>query len=310
MTNSKETSFFKRYFPHNTAVVFPLLLVCTLIMAAYMFLGYLMPPGTLQQQQLVNNEQNNESNEQNNSSETNDRTGFENAVVIGQNTAISSSADTGRVENLRLAADALDGTIIEPGATFSFNSVVGDVANDERYRYAPMVLDDEVSFNRGGGVSQVSSALYIAALYTNLVIEERHPHTTTVDYAPLGLDAIVVYSEMDLKLFNQSEFPIKINAVSEGQTVTVSLLGQPLSEGMRIEPLAVLIEYHMAGAPLPEGMDLDPSLADSSFYVIESFREFYYHGNKTESVFLSRDTYVVLSGSAVVMPDGNRDASK
>lgn len=267
-----------------------------------------MPPDSSQQQIAIEYHQSNQSSGQSNEGGASSGVGTEldDVVVIAQNTAVSTSTDTGRVENLRLATQAIDGIVIEPGETFSFNEVVGDVENDSRYRPAPMVLDSETDYIRGGGVSQVSSALYVAALSTNLVIEERHPHPTNVDFAQTGLDANVKYSRMDLRLSNHGDSPIKINAVSEGQTITVTLLGQPLADGIRIEPMAVLIIYHMAGAPLPDGLDVDSSLRNSSFYIIESFKVFYYHGNMTESVLLARDTYMVLSGTVVVMPDGTR----
>jgi len=236
--------------------------------------------------------------------------GFENAVIIGQYTAISSVADVGRIENLRLAAESIDGIIIEPGGIFSFNAVVGDVERDNRYQLAPVVADGALAYGRGGGTCQVSSALYIAALYTNLKIVERHPHSAVVDYVPIGLDATVSYSSKDLKLSNETGYPIKINAVAEGQSVTVTILGHPLEEGIRIEPLSVLLEYHRAGTPLPSDVSGNADLINSSFYIVESFRVFYYHGNQQESVLLSRDLYLVLNEAVVRLPDGNLETTK
>ncbi|MCL2530435.1 MAG: VanW family protein, partial [Coriobacteriia bacterium] len=185
MTDSKETTFLMRYFPQGTLIVAPLLILCSLVMSGYMFLGNLMPPDSSQQQIAIEYHQSNQSSGQSNEGGASSGVGTEldDVVVIAQNTAVSTSTDTGRVENLRLATQAIDGIVIEPGETFSFNEVVGDVENDSRYRPAPMVLDSETDYIRGGGVSQVSSALYVAALSTNLVIEERHPHPTNVDFA-------------------------------------------------------------------------------------------------------------------------------
>jgi len=278
-----------------------------------MLLGYLLPPDATALQETPEDQQSIVFEEQttgDNSVATTNQAGLEDAVVIAQSSAPSLSNDPGRVENLRLATEALDGVVIKPGETFSFNEVVGDVENDSRYRLAPVVLDSEPDYVRGGGVSQVSSALYLAALYTNLIIVERHPHPTNVDFVQAGLDAFIEYSDRDLRLSNQSEFPVKINAVSEGQSVTITLLGRPLADGIRIEPLSIMVTFHAEGSPLPEELDLDSSLINSTFYIVESFRVFYYHGNMTESILLARDTYTVLSGTTVVLPDGSRVITK
>ena len=309
MTKDSGTSPSRRSAPRHSAVVAPLLTVCSLAIAAIMFFGYPLYSGPASEQGNQDTSDTTQNGQSDNTDDisTSDRTGFENADIIGQYTAITAGGDAGRITNLKLAAEALNGTIIEPGSTFSFNQIVGDVENDTSYQLASMVVNGEMILGRGGGVSQVATALYVASLYTNLVIEERHPHTSVVDFVPIGLDATVAYSSMDLRLVNESEYPVKILAEADGQTVTVKLLGQPLPEGTRIEPVAVLIEYHRVGNPLPEGVELDDSFINSNFYLVESFREFYYHDSKTDSILLARDTYFVFSGTVVIMPDGNLD---
>lgn len=112
--------------------------------------------------------------------------------VIGSYQAISQSTNADRAENLRLAAGAIDGVVIQPGETFSFNDHVGDVEQDSRYRAAPVIVGGETVEGAGGGICQVSTALYIAALKADLEIVERHPHSIASDYAPVGLDATLV----------------------------------------------------------------------------------------------------------------------
>lgn len=107
--------------------------------------------------------------------------------LIGSYEAISQSSNENRIENIRLASEAIDGTVIEPGETFSFNEAVGDTESDERYLEAPIISDDVTVNGRGGGICQVSTALYIAALKADLEIVERHSHTLVSDYAPIGL---------------------------------------------------------------------------------------------------------------------------
>lgn len=146
--------------------------------------------------------------------------------TIGSYEAISQSDDDERAENLRLAAEAINGYVIEPGATFSFNEVVGDTTAERGYKEAPVLYSSGLGSSDGGGICQVSTALYIAAVKADLEIVERHPHSVPSDYAPIGLDATIVYGIRDLRIKNNTDFPITIYAKAVGQTVSVNLLGK------------------------------------------------------------------------------------
>ena len=146
--------------------------------------------------------------------------------TIGSYEAISQSDDDERAENLRLAAEAINGYVIEPGATFSFNEVVGDTTAERGYKEAPVLYSSGLGSSDGGGICQVSTALYIAAVKADLEIVERHPHSVPSDYAPIGLDATIVYGSRDLRIKNNTDFPITIYAKAVGQTGSVNLLGK------------------------------------------------------------------------------------
>lgn len=143
--------------------------------------------------------------------------------TIGNYEAISQSDDNERAENLRLAAEAINGYVIEPGATFSFNEVVGPTTADRGYKEAPVLYSSGLGSSDGGGICQVSTALYIAAVKADLEIVERHPHSVPSDYAPIGLDATIVYGSRDLRIKNNTEFPITIYAKAVGQLVGVEV---------------------------------------------------------------------------------------
>ena len=155
--------------------------------------------------------------------------------TIGSYEAISQSDDDERAENLRLAAEAINGYVIEPGATFSFNEVVGDTTAERGYKEAPVLYSSGLGSSDGGGICQVSTALYIAAVKADLEIVERHPHSVPSDYAPIGLDATIVYGSRDLRIKNNTDFPITIYAKAVGQTVSVNLLGKPRDDGITID---------------------------------------------------------------------------
>ena len=89
--------------------------------------------------------------------------------TIGSYEAISQSDDDERAENLRLAAEAINGYVIEPGATFSFNEVVGDTTAERGYKEAPVLYSSGLGSSDGGGICQVSTALYIAAVKADFV---------------------------------------------------------------------------------------------------------------------------------------------
>ena len=217
--------------------------------------------------------------------------------VIGSYQAISQSTNADRAENLRLAAGAIDGVVIQPGETFSFNDHVGDGEQDSRYRAAPVIVGGETVEGAGGGICQVSTALYIAALKADLEIVERHPHSIASDYAPVGLDATLVYGTMDLRIKNASEDPMRIKAMAVGQTVEVSIIGQPLETGTTIDATSKVVDQYV---------DDDGDL----HYVAESYRVYYLDGVVQYRDLMHTDTYFIPQPSTVVLSEGSVDPSK
>lgn len=220
--------------------------------------------------------------------------------VIGHYQAISQSTDANRAENLRVAAETLDGAVIEPGETFSFNERIGDVEQDPRYRNAAVIEGGEMVSGSGGGICQVSTALYIAALKADLEIVERHPHSVASDYAPIGLDATLVYGVMDLRIRNAGDAPVRIKASAVGQTVEVSIIGEPLGDGVTIDATSNVIDQYV------DGTGPDAQL----HYVAEAYRVYYLDGVKQYSDLMHTDTYLVHHPSAVILSEGSVEATK
>lgn len=121
-----------------------------------------------------------------------------------------STKQTFRTTNLRLAAEKINGTVIMPGEVFSYNTVVGKRTIDAGYKEAKIYVNGEVVDGLGGGICQVSTTLYNAALYANLEIVERRNHQFVPSYVRAGLDATVVYGAIDFKFKNTRNYPIKI----------------------------------------------------------------------------------------------------
>lgn len=136
-----------------------------------------------------------------------------------------NTGDRDRTYNLRMVAKKLDGAVIPPGATFSFNERVGPRDEEGGFRMAKVYVNGKISEGIGGGTCQVSGTLYNAALLAGLTPISRTHHSMTVAYLPPGRDATVDYGNIDLKLRNDADTPAYIRAVARGGRLTVSIYG-------------------------------------------------------------------------------------
>ncbi len=116
-----------------------------------------------------------------------------------------------RTKNLKLASKKVDGTIVYPGQVFSFNDTVGPRTAERGYKPAPVFIGaDKTEDGIGGGICQVATTIYNAALYCNFDIVERYQHSQKVAYCPLGRDAAIYWRSEDVKFKNTSKYPVKI----------------------------------------------------------------------------------------------------
>lgn len=137
--------------------------------------------------------------------------------TLGEYQTRSTSNDN-RTNNLRLACQAIDGTVLNPGESFSFQNTVGQLTTARGYKSAPE--DTGLESTTGGGVSQVSSTLYCAALLSDLTVTSRTNLEQMPSYIGNGLDAAA-----GLKLKNDLSYPIRINAQVSGGYVRISISG-------------------------------------------------------------------------------------
>ena len=130
-----------------------------------------------------------------------------------------------RNNNLRLLCKALDGCVLQPGETFSYNQVVGERTKERGYLPAPAYSGNRLVDSVGGGVCQGSTTLYNCVLLADLEVVFRACHGAKVTYVPPGLDASVNYLTTDFQFRNQFRFPVKIRAEVEDGYVRMQLLG-------------------------------------------------------------------------------------
>ena len=147
----------------------------------------------------------------------------------------ASSSSSNRIKNIQNAVSLINGYRLPDGATFSFNEVVGERTTDRGFRRAPAYSGGEVTEEVGGGICQVSTTLFNAAVKSDMEIVERHNHSLTVAYVDKGKDAAVNWKSQDLRFTNHSGDDVYICCfVTEDKRVRFALFGRLLPNGETI----------------------------------------------------------------------------
>ncbi len=130
-----------------------------------------------------------------------------------------------RITNLRLGVEALDGTLVPPGGTFSLNHAIGERTAARGFKLAPVIIGTKYSEEIGGGTSQVATTVFNAAWEAGVRITERNPHALYISRYPLGRDATVYWPSLDLKFLNDTKHWILVRGFPEADGIRVSLYG-------------------------------------------------------------------------------------
>lgn len=136
-----------------------------------------------------------------------------------------STANTNRSTNIRLATEKINGIVIMPGETFSYNQTVGKRTAEAGFKSAAVYSGGKVTTGIGGGICQVSSTLYNAVLLANLEIVERQNHGFNPGYVKAGTDATVSWGGPDFKFKNNRTYPIKVVCTANNGTIFFQLFG-------------------------------------------------------------------------------------
>jgi len=131
-----------------------------------------------------------------------------------------------RTANVRLAASALDGAVLAPGEVLSFNRAVGARTRERGYQPAPVILHEVRQVQVGGGVCQVASTVFDAALLSGLGSVERWRHSSPVDYVALGEDATIAWGAKDMSVRNDLEQRVRLRVAIVGSTLTATFEGE------------------------------------------------------------------------------------
>lgn len=200
-----------------------------------------------------------------------------------------------RVHNIREAARAIDGVILGPGETFSFNEIVGPRSAEAGYLEAPVMVDDDLVPGIGGGICQVSSTLYNAVLLANLSIVARSNHSMLPSYIQAGRDAAVAYDYMDFKFRNDGSSHILVKLIVADNSITAKVYGYA-PDGYHVSIVASVDEKIPPGTVTVE----DPSLAPGDEvvddegawgYVVTVYRVITKDGVELSRERVSKDRY-------------------
>lgn len=183
--------------------------------------------------------------------------------LIGRGYSEFAHSIPGRVHNVALASAKLHGLLIKPGDTFSFNDALGDVSAATGFQPAYVIKDGRTVLGDGGGVCQVSTTLFRAALNAGLPIVDRRAHAYRVGYYEqagykAGLDATVFAPSVDLKIKNDTAGYILIQTKTDTQNLTLTFELYGTSDGRKAE-----IYNHVVGGITPPPPDLyqdDPTI--------------------------------------------------
>lgn len=197
----------------------------------------------------------------------------ENITLISSFSTISTNSAAGN-NNMRVSLAACNGSIIEPGEVWSFNGCTGNSnLTSLGYQPATVISGGQLATGVGGGLCQSSTTIYNAALYANMEIVERRNHYWTSTYCKEGFDASIDYGIVDLKLKNNTDYPMYLECYMNGNKLSANIYGRKSTEFDDIKLTAERTAY-----------------VSGEYFSVASYRTLYKDGKqiKTESLGSSR----------------------
>ncbi|MBD7910338.1 MULTISPECIES: VanW family protein [Clostridium] len=194
--------------------------------------------------------------------------------ISGKMSTFSTNYAVGdRGSNLEIAASLVNGTILMPGQTFSYSDI--SQKGRGKYSFAGGYVNGKVEQVEAGGICQVCTTLYRAIMRSNIRSVERHNHMMLVGYSEPGLDATVSWGSLDYKFKNTYDFPIYIEGIGGGGTITFNIYGNPNALGGKT--------YELKSENL--GTDAEGNIRAKSYQVT------YQNGKEINRELISTDSY-------------------
>ena len=225
-------------------------------------------------------------------------------VIASKTTDIAGTNN--RLNNIVLSSQAINGTVLNPGDVFSFNGIVGQRTAAKGYKEAGAYVGGRVVQETGGGICQTSSTIYDCVLHTDLEVVERSAHRFTVSYLPYGNDATINWGSLDFKFRNNTDYPIRIEAVVTGRKLDVKLIGTKLDD-THIKTEYVTISTTPYNVIRQTDASVTKATVDTSGYngvVVDTYK-CYYDGNDKliEKKLVGRSSYKTQDRIILVPPE-------
>lgn len=221
--------------------------------------------------------------------------------VIGKFSTSFNAADVNRTHNLKVATNNASDILLFPNEVYSVNQIIGPRLEEFGFREAKVIVNNQLVPGIGGGICQVSTTLYNAALLSNLSIIERRNHSLPSSYVSLGRDATISGDVIDLKFINSTDYPIYIYGEVVGNWVKFYVYGKKNEKNIQVriqtetlnvtEPTVEIVE----DPTLPEGTEVEERKAHTG-YVVKSYKLLYEDGRFVSREILFTDRYRVVNG--------------
>lgn len=212
-----------------------------------------------------------------------------------------STSTAARATNISLATSFINGKVLMPGETFSFNDVVGQRTANRGFQEAPVIIGNKVDSGLGGGICQVSTTLYNAAIRANLQTVERVHHTLPSHYIGLGMDATVDYGNIDYKFKNTLEFPVYIEAYTENRNVVFSVYSDKSLTSRTYDLVNEVYDTMQPEVKYVDDANMDEGVTEtvqpaSIGYKVKVYKNTYENGKLISHDLITNETYNKVDG--------------
>ena len=209
-----------------------------------------------------------------------------------------TTSESNRNTNIRLACEAINGTALMPGQTFSFNEATGQRTTAKGYKSAGAIAAGQSIEEVGGGICQVSSTIFNAVARANLEITSRSPHAWPSTYVNIGEDATVNWPNLDFKFTNNTNSPIFLITYYKDRQMSAEIWGLSLGDGVTIDLESTITKTtkppsepkYVYNPELEYGMS-ETTVKARTGYVVETYKVWYKDGVETSRELMHKSTY-------------------
>ena len=225
--------------------------------------------------------------------------------IIGSFTTKFDSSNVARSENIRVAAQKINGSLVMPGEVFSLSKAIGPVTVENGFKIAKVIVNNEFVDGVGGGLCQIATTMYNAVLMAQLKVVERAPHSALISYVPPGRDATIASGSIDFKFKNTTSAPIYVESYTSQNTVTVNLYGKNNHKGEVVKFESEVIErvpykkVYKNDPTLPQGVEKLSNKPQNGLKV-KTYMLVYKDGKLIERKLLSYDYYKPVNAVILV----------